>query len=141
MEQNQSVNVLVTIPGTSKGYEITKLGNAQLSKICRILLKRKDYDADDPLAVIVKDDKLACKVAAAIVISGFFTMRLKWWLRWRWFYYVRQYEAEQLMPLLSAGIKALPYSETIDLYCVINSIQDQLLHMTRAEVQKLMESQ
>lgn len=143
MEQKQnSVNdgVLVTIPDTSKSYEIVKLGHAQLVKVCRLLLKRKDYNADDPLAVIVTDDKLACKVAAAIVLRGFFTMRLKWWWLWRWFYYVRQYEAEQLMPLLSAGIEALPYSDAVETFSLLNSQRDILLHMTMAEVQKTMEA-
>lgn len=137
---NESESVKVSIPGTTKSYEISKLGNAQLVKVCRLLVSRAGYDADDPLSAIVNDDKLACKVAAAIVIRGFFTMRLKWWLLWRWFYYVRQYDVMQLNELLSEGVSALPYSETLNTYSMLSATREMLLHMTFAEAQRLLDA-
>ena len=143
MEQKQesmSESVVVNIPGTSKSYEIKKQGNAQFAKIVELLMRRADYNADDPLAAINRDSKLACKVAAAIVLRGFFTMRLKWWYLWRWFYYVRQYNVEQLNELLSEGIAALPYEETMNAYSMLSATRETLKHMTFAEAQKLFES-
>ena len=72
MEQKQesmSESVVVNIPGTSKSYEIKKQGNAQFAKIAKLLMRRDDYNADDPLAAINRDSKLACKVAAAILLN------------------------------------------------------------------------
>lgn len=143
MEQKQESgkkSVVVKIPGTSKSYEITKCGNAQFAKIAKLLMSRADYDADDPLAAINSDSKLACKVAAAVVLHGFFTMKMKWWYLWRWFYYVRQYDVEQLNELLSAGIAALPYEETMNAYSILSATRETLKHMTFAEAQKLFES-
>lgn len=143
MEQKQEVSnecVVVKIPGTSKSYEITKCGNAQFAKIVELLMRRADYNADDPLAAINSDSKLACKVAAAVVLHGFFTMKMKWWYLWRWFYYVRQYDVEQLNELLSEGIAALPYEETMNTYSMLSATRETLKHMTFAEAQKLFES-
>ena len=103
-------------------------------------MSRADYDADDPLAAINSDSKLACKVAAAVVLHGFFTMKMKWWYLWRWFYYVRQYDVEQLNELLSEGIAALPYQETLETYSLLLATREKLMHMTVREAQKLFES-
>lgn len=141
MEQkSEKKSVVVKIPGTSKSYEISKCGNAQFAKIAKLLMRRADYDADDPLAAINRDCKLACKVAAAIVLNGFFTMRLKWWYLWRWFYYVRQYDVEQLNELLSEGIASLPYEETMNAYSMLSLTRETLKHMTFGEAQKLFEA-
>ena len=139
-QESEKKSVVVKIPGTSKSYEIVKLGNAQFEKIVDLLMRRADYDADDPLAAINRDSKLACKVAAAILLDGFFTMRLKWWYLWRWFYYVRQYDVEQLNELLSAGIAAIPYQETLETYSLLLATREKLMHMTVREAQKLFES-
>lgn len=139
-QESEKKRVVVKIPGTSKSYEITKCGNAQFAKIAKLLMSRADYDADDPLAAINRDSKLACKVAAAVVLHGFFTMKMKWWYLWRWFYYVRQYDVEQLNELLSEGIAALPYEETMNAYSILSATRETLKHMTFAEAQKLFES-
>lgn len=139
-QESEKKSVAVKIPGTSKSYEIIKCGNAQFAKIAKLLMRRADYDADDPLAAINRDSKLACKVAAAIVLHGFFTMKMKWWYLWRWFYYVRQYDVEQLNELLSEGIAALPYEETMNAYSMLSATRETLKHMTFAEAQKLFES-
>ena len=143
MEKKQDFmkeRVVVKIPGTSKSYEIRKCGNAQFEKVVELLVRRADYDADDPLAAINRDSKLACKVAAAIVLNGFFKMRLRWWYLWRWFYYVRQYDVEQLNELLVEGIAALPYQETMETYSLLSATREMLTHMTFGEAKKLMES-
>ena len=143
MEQKQESMkecVVVTIPGTSKSYEIRKQGNAQFEKIAKLLIHRADYNSDDPLSAINRDSKLACKVAAAIVLNGFFKIRFKWWYLWRWFYYVRQYDVEQLNELLSEGVAALPYEETMNAYSMLSATRETLKHMTFAEAQKLFES-
>lgn len=132
--------VTVTIAGTTKSFKIRKLGNAQLVKLCRVLMKRVDYDADDPLAAVVTDDKLSCKVAAAIVIRGFFSLRLKWWFLWRWYYYIKQYDVEQLNELLSEGIAALPYAETMNTYGMLSATREMLMNMTFTEAQKLLDA-
>ncbi len=67
-------------------------------------------------------------------------MRLKWWLLWRWFYYVRQYDVMQLNELLSEGISALPYSETLNTYSMLSATREMLLHMTFAEAQRLLDA-
>ena len=129
--------VRVDIPGTKKIYEIGKLCNAQLTKVCKLLRKRKDYDADDPFAVVLSDNKLSCKIAAVLTLRGFFRIKLLYSFRWRWFYYVRQYEPSQLNELLQVGIQSLPYAETLEVNATLLQTREFLKQFTMDEAEKL----
>ena len=132
--------VTVAIPGTKKKYEVTRLGNFQLTKVARLVFRRKDFNPDDPLAAILEDNKLACKVAAAITIRGFFSLKFRWWFRWRWFYYIRQYDIEQLYDLIDVGIKALPFTDTIEVFGSLHAARETLEQMTMASVEGILSS-
>lgn len=129
--------VRVDIPGTNKNYEIGKLCNAQLTKVCKLLSKRKDYDADDPFAVVLSDNKLSCKIAAVLTLRSFFRIKLLYSFRWRWFYYVRQYEPSQLNELLQVGIQNLPYAETLEVNATLLQTREFLKQFTMDEAEKL----
>lgn len=129
--------IRVDIPGTNKNYEIGKLYNAQLTKVCKLLRKRKDYDADDPFAVVLSDNKLSCKIAAVLTLRGFFRIKLLYSFRWRWFYYVRQYEPSQLNELLQVGIQSLPYAETLEVNATLLQTREFLKQFTMDEAEKL----
>jgi len=133
--------VRVDIPGTKKIYEIGKLCNAQLAKVCKLLRKRKDYDADDPFAVVLNDNKLSCKIAAVLTLHGFFRILFLYRFRWRWFYYIRQYEPSQLNELLKVGIQSLPYTETLEVNSTLLQTREVLKQLTMDEAEKLFKSE
>lgn len=58
------------------------------------------------LDVISSDAKLSCKAAAIYTLNGLFKLHLCYWFRWRWFYYIRQYDDIQLQPILAEGKKS-----------------------------------
>lgn len=51
------------------------------------------------------DNKIMAKAAALIVLNGFWKAHLWYWLVWRWFYYVKQYNAAELTPLFQTAQK------------------------------------
>src|SRR5574344_11815 len=54
------------------------------------------------------DDKQSCMCAALMVLNGFWSIKLLYWLKWRWFYYVKQYNETELTELLHfADVKKL----------------------------------
>lgn len=135
-ENYQNEVVRVSIPGTVKVYEVGMMGNSQLVKVCHLVHRRDDYDANDPLSAVLGDAKLCCKVAAAITIRGFFKMWLLWGLRWRWFYYVRQWDASQLSELIEAGVSQMPYAETLEVGGHLLTVREVLRKMRLSEVEK-----
>ena len=49
--------------------------------------------------------KVMSQAAALIMLNGFWKCHLFYWIVWRWYYYVRQYNALELMPLFEMAQK------------------------------------
>lgn len=131
---------VVQIPGTKKKYKIKWLKYGQLNKLSRLLIHKKDTDDKDTpadsLTEIVEDGKLACKAAAIMVLHGYWSVKLKYWFLWRWFYYVKQYDHQQLLPILAEGKKKVPlipfYAATMSL----TEAKGTLMNMTVKEAER-----
>lgn len=139
MEQKEELKnevFRVSIPGTGKVYEVGRMGNAQLVKVCHLVHQRDDYDANDPLSAVLGDAKLSCKVAAAIITGGFFKMWLLWGFRWRWLYYVRQWDSSKLSELIEAGVNQMPYAETLEVGGHLLAAREILGKMRFSEMEK-----
>ncbi len=109
---------------TKKKYRIRWLKNGQIVKLSRLLLRKNGVDREeaaeeDLLGQVISDNKLACKAAAIYTLDGFWKIKFLYWFRWRWFYYIRQYDSIQLDELLEMGKKKVPlmqyYKATISL--------------------------
>ena len=51
------------------------------------------------------DSKVLCQCAALIVLGGFWKSKFLYWYLWRWFYYIRQYNASELSELFETAQK------------------------------------
>ena len=66
--------------------------------------------ADWITALMLKDsddNKVIAQCAALIRLNGFWKAHLFYWFVWRWYYYVRQYNSEELAPLFEMAQKKL----------------------------------
>lgn len=51
------------------------------------------------------DSRILCQAASLIVLNGFWKSHLFYWFKWRWYYYIRQYNAAELQPLIEMAQK------------------------------------
>ena len=51
------------------------------------------------------DNKILAQCAALIRLNGFWKCHLLYWWVWRWYYYIRQYNALELTPLFETAQK------------------------------------
>lgn len=88
------------------------------------------------------DSKILCQAAALIVLNGFWKSHLFYWLKWRWYYYVRQYNAQELVPIIEMAQKktqqeaAVAYLNGTMLLTVLRDTQKQ---MTKAEAERTLQ--
>ena len=132
----------VSIPRTKKKYKIFWLCNGQLEKLSMILIRKKKVDNDDisdpdsdPFSAITDDLKTSCKTAATYILHGYWTLKLKYWFLWRWFYYVRQYDNIQLMPLLLEGKKKVPLEQYLLTITLLTGARGTLMQMRMEEAE------
>lgn len=130
----------VPVIGTKKKYKVRWLKNGQLVKLSRLLIKKRDTDDKDEadasiLDEIAEDGKLACKAAAIIVLNGYWSIKLRYWFQWRWFYYIRQYDTMQLQPILNEGKKKVPLIQFYTAIMCLTEAKGTLMNMTMGEAE------
>ena len=126
--------IVCKIPRTNKTYFVRTLKNNQMEDLARLLIPSKDNVAD----AIIEDSKIASKAAAIYLMPGYWKRKLFYWLRWRWFYYIKQYDCEQLQPILSAGNSSTPYVDFLKTMSILVNQKETQMQMTREEAEKLM---
>ena len=119
----------VKIPGTNRVYRLRWLKHEATRKITSILHNMKDGD----------DDKISCKAAAAIVLNDFWKIKFLYWLLWRWFYYVRQYTDNQLLPLILEGKKKVPLKGFLSTTMLVIEMRDTIMTMKKGEVHRFLQ--
>lgn len=85
------------------------------------------------------DRKVICQASALIVLNGFWKSHLFYWLKWRWFYYIRQYNASELAPIIETAQKKT-HQEAAMAYLndtmLLTALKDTAKQMTKAEAER-----
>lgn len=89
------------------------------------------------------DPKAICKQAAALVINNWWGLKaffgIAWAVRWRWYYYVRQYTDRELLPLVQickkkADLATVAYTLNTTL---LTGMRDTSMTKTREEARRI----
>lgn len=136
----------VTIPRTRKKYLVHWLKHCQIEYLTKLLIRKQKTDDKDRnendvnvLDVISSDAKLSCKAAAIYTLNGLFKLHLYYWFRWRWFYYIKQYDDIQLQPILAEGKKKVPLMQFFAATTSLIGAKDTLLQMTMMEAEHILQ--
>lgn len=117
-------NTPVTVKLGKKKVKLRRLHNGTLRKISEIILNEKD------------DLKVTTKTAAAILLNGYWSIKLLYWFKWRWMYYIVQYAESELTEVVTEGKKKVDaesyYLNTI----LLTGMKDTIMQMTRKEVEQ-----
>ena len=115
---NESDKVLIR----GKSFRFKLLTGFAQHKITQIMLSQSD------------DTKDSCKCVAAAWLNGFFSLRLLYWIVWRWFYYIRQYNEDELGNAISLIKKKVPLNQyTINTISLIG-MRETMMTMNKNEV-------
>ena len=85
------------------------------------------------------DRKILCQAAALIILNGFWKSHLLYWLRWRWYYYVRQYNASELEPVIQMAQKKTQQEAAMAYLngtMLLTALKDTAKQMTKAEAER-----
>ena len=135
---------VVSILGTKKKYRIRWLKNGQIDRLSRLLIRKGETDNEDgtkdsPLDAIIEDSKLACKAAAIYILDGYWKLKFRYWYLWRWFYYIRQYDNEQLQGILDEGKKKVPLVQFLMTTTSLTGARVTLMNMRTEEAERTLQ--
>lgn len=80
------------------------------------------------------EDNVNCKVAAAMVLNGFFRIKFLYPILWRWYRYIKDYNDKELISVISEGKKKIPLTESYSITMLVQELRDTRQTMTRDEV-------
>lgn len=92
-------------------------------KITRILLK----EGGDEFSV-------GCKCLAAARLNGYFSIKLFWWLLWRWYYFVRKYTDSELSDAICLIKKKVASGSYFFNTTLLIGMRETMMSMSREEV-------
>lgn len=87
------------------------------------------------------DDKATCQAVAAILLNGYWSIKFFWWLKWRWFYYIKQYSDVELGPIIAEAKKKIPYRDYLAATILLTAMRDTMMQMTKAEADNILREQ
>lgn len=88
------------------------------------------------------DNKILAQCAALIVLNGFWKVIFFYPVLWRWFYYVRQYNADELMPLFEMAQKKTQSQAAVaylNATMLLTALKDTKKQMTKAEAERTLQ--
>lgn len=139
-----------------KRWKVGYMYNGTLDHVSRVLLKRNkkntkstDNEADDyqknyeknPVGVGAEENKVVCKCAALLRLNGFWSIKMLYWLVWRWFYYVKQYDERDLGEFIEECKKKVPVVSYLTSITSLTAMMDTKKQMNRAEVNRIQAEQ
>ena len=117
---------VIKIPNTNRSVNVGYLRGITMRKVSQIM--NKEARGND-------EDNSMHKGAAAIVLNGFWKIKFFYWILWRWYYYIREYDYTQLLPIVEAGKKKVPLQQYYAGMALLKGLDEYLAKMTRTEVE------
>lgn len=117
---------VVEIPNTKRKVKIGWLHNETIRRISALYLSKKDTSR--------YERQLSSRLAAFIVLNGYWRIKLFYPFLWRWYYYIRQYSDYQLLPIVETGKKKVTPIPSWLIMTYLQGFNDTLATMTRKEV-------
>jgi hypothetical protein len=120
--QSVELNLPDYVKVRGRKFKIKWMLNFTRSRITKVILTEGN------------DDKQSCMCAALMVLNSFWAIKLWYWLKWRWFYYVKQYNENELTELLNLGKKKVPLDEYYTNTILLTALKDTSMMMKKTEV-------
>ena len=115
-----------------KKIQIKWMHPETLSKVSNLMLQEGN------------DNTIIHRCAALIVLNGFWKCHLFYWFVWRWFYYVKQYTSEELLPIINLAQKKTASEGKVaylNATILLTALQVTKKQMTKAEADLILQEQ
>lgn len=85
------------------------------------------------------ESQVSCKLAAVVVLNGFFKIKFFYPFLWRWYYYIKQYDDSVLLPIIEMGKKKVQLTEYYSIMMLAQGLKDTHQTMTREEASRILQ--
>ena len=136
---DQNLKTKVKIPRSKKTYNIGWLKPYTTNRVSAIFLKNEipeDIKKGDLIQFMTTKSKLISKMASLIVLNDFWKIKFWYPFLWRWMFYFKQYEYEQLQPIILEGKKKMPVQGFYISMALASGMMDTTRTMMKEEAEQ-----
>jgi len=80
------------------------------------------------------------RAAAAIVLNSYWKIKFCFPILWRWYFYVREYDHNQLLPIFEMGKKKVPLMQYYKSMALLKQLDDCLKRTNRQEAELILQA-
>lgn len=110
MDINDDAKTIVEIPRSKKKYKIGYMKPFSQERFTKYILEAEPETPNSELTVLTdikKRSRLQHKAASIVILNNWFKVVLFHWITWRWLFFIKEYTADQLYPIISEGKKKI----------------------------------
>ena len=111
-----------------KDVKIYWLGYFAIRKMTDVMINEKE-----------DEQSVLCKCVAAIKLNGYWKIKFLWWFVWRWYFYVKQYTEQELLPIVECAKKKVPLEPYLTATILLTAMKDTAMQMTRKEAENILQ--
>lgn len=133
---------VVRVPGTKRmKVRITTPHPGTINALTNLwlehdLLAKKAKTGGDVMRDLAEDSAFAVKMACLFVLNSYWKIKLFYPIMWRWWAYVREFDDEQMEPIVLAGKKKLPLMARYRLLAFSADMITDRMQMTAKEAEQ-----
>ena len=110
MAINDDAKTTVEIPRSKKKYKIGYMRPFSQERFTKFILDAEPDVPNSELSVLVdikKRSRLQHKAASIAILNRWYKIVLFHWVLWRWLFFIKEYTADQLTPIIIEGKKKI----------------------------------
>ena len=139
---DQNLPTKVGIPRSKATYNITWMRPYATNKISQAFLENEapsEMGSREVIKFMATKVKIVAKIASYVILNNFWTIQFFHAIHWRWLFYIKQYDFEQLQPIVLEGKKKMAeigfYTSMISLVMTMDTMKT----MTKVEVEQYLQ--
>jgi len=139
---DQNLPTRVQIPRTRKEYNITWLKPYTTNKVSQAFLENEapsEMDSKEVVKFMATKVKIVAKIASYVILNNFWTIKFFHAIHWRWLFYVKQYDFEQLQPIIMEGKKKMGVEGYYVSMVLAATMMDTMRTMTKVEAEQYLQ--
>lgn len=128
----------VRIPGTNRNVRLRGMKPYTIERLTRLWGEREmrvPEDAADTLKSECQDPYFSVKCACVMVLNSYWGLRLLYPFKWRIWAFLRQYNEEQMLPIIAEGKKKLPLEAFWNNMVFLTDMRADWMRMTAKEAE------
>lgn len=129
----------VKVDGRKKSAKVGYIKPFCQEQLTRLMVEEDITEAGtevEALRLLSKKSPILHKFAAYAILNNFYKIKLFYWIKWRWMYYIEEWTYDQLLPIILEAKKKIQAGEFATGIVLAGQVKETRMMMTKQEAEQ-----